>query len=395
MSFLFEAPDFFDINELLNPEEQALRDTVRAFVNEEVLPIISDCFIHDIFPRQLIPSLAKLGIFGSSIDGYGCVLSGSVARGLISQELERGDSGLRSFVSVQDGLCMYAIHKYGDEMQKAKYLAKLATGEMVGCFAVTESHAGSDPTKIQMRAQKDGKDYILNGRKMWITNGSIADIAIIWVKVPGETALANERIQAFILEKDTPGLSTRDIDKKFSLRTAITSELILEDCRVPATQLINAGGLNVLFDCLSNARFGISWGAIGSAMACYSEALNYAKSRVQFDRPIAGFQLVQSKLVTMFTEITKAQLMALRVGRLRDQGRATNQQISMAKMNNVAMALACARSARDILGAAGTTHNYHCGRHMLNLESVSTYEGSENIHCLILGEHVTGIPAFR
>lgn len=387
----FEAPDFFDIDELLTSDERQIRDTVRSFVSSEVMPIIDDCFVNDVFPRQLIPQLAQLGVFGPTIEGYDCAGLNATSYGLIMQELERGDSGLRSFVSVQSSLCMHPIHAFGTDEQKNKYLPKMAKGELIGCFGLTEPDYGSNPAGMVTRARKDGSEYVLNGSKMWITNGGIADLAIVWAKVPE----AGDRVHGFIVEKGTPGFSTRDIHKKFSLKASITSELIFEDCRIPESQMLQVQGLRGPINCLFNARFGISWGVIGAAMACYDEALNYAKTRIQFDKPIAGFQLVQAKLVDMFTEISKAQLLALRLGRLKDQDRASVQQVSMAKMNNVAMALKAARVTRDILGASGITHEYQCGRHMLNLESVNTYEGTEDIHRLILGEHITGIPAYR
>jgi glutaryl-CoA dehydrogenase len=387
----FEAPDFLQIDELLTSEERQIRDTVRDFVSKEIIPIVDDCFVQDRFPKELIPGLAELGVFGPTIEGYGCAGLNSTAYGLIMQELERGDSGLRSFVSVQSSLCMHPIHAYGTEEQKNKYLPKMAKGELIGCFGLTEPDFGSNPAGLATTARKDGSHYVLNGSKMWITSGSIADLAIVWAKVPEN----GNRIHGFIVEKGTPGFTARDIHKKFSLRASITSELNFQDCRVHESQMLNVVGLKGPVGCLFNARFGISWGVIGAAMACYDEALNYAKTRVQFDRPIAGFQLVQAKLVEMFTEITKAQLLAWRLGRLKDEGRATVQQVSMAKMNNVSMALKIARVARDILGGSGITHEYQVGRHMLNLESVNTYEGTEDIHRLILGEHITGIAAFK
>lgn len=387
----FAAPDFLGIDELLSSEERQVRDTVRDFVSNEVLPIIDACFVADRFPKELVPQLAALGVFGSTIDGYGCAGLNSTAYGLIMQELERGDSGLRSFVSVQSSLCMHPIHTFGTDDQKKKYLPKMAKGELIGCFGLTEPDFGSNPAGLVTRARRDGSHYVLNGTKMWITNGGLADLAIVWAKVPE----SGDRIHGFIVDRDTRGFHVRDIHKKFSLKASVTSELSFEDCRVPESQMLRVQGLKGPLNCLFNARFGISWGVLGAAMACYDEALNYAKSRVQFDKPIAGFQLVQAKLVEMFTEITKGQLLALRVGRLKDADRATVQQVSMAKMNNVAVALRIARMARDILGASGITHEYQCGRHMLNLESVSTYEGTEDIHRLILGEHITGIPAYR
>lgn len=387
----FEAPDFMQIDELLTSEELQVRNSVREFVSKEILPIVDDCFVKDRFPKELIPGLAELGVFGPTIEGYGCAGLNSTSYGLIMQELERGDSGLRSFVSVQSSLCMHPIHAYGTDEQKNKYLPKMAKGELIGCFGLTEPDFGSNPAGMATTARKDGDHYVLNGSKMWITSGSIADLAIVWAKVP-ENA---NRIHGFIVDKGTPGFTARDIHNKFSLRASITSELNFQDCRVPASQMLNVVGLKGPVGCLFNARYGISWGVIGAAMACYDEALNYSKTRIQFDRPIAGFQLVQAKLVEMFTDITQAQLLAWRLGRLKDEGRATVQQVSMAKMNNVSKALKIARVCRDILGGSGITHEYQVGRHMLNLESVNTYEGTEDIHRLILGEHITGLAAFK
>ena len=387
------------IDELLTPEERQVRATIRSFVSAEVIPIIDDCFMSDRFPKELVPKLAELGVFGPTIEGYGCAGLNSTSYGLIMQELERGDSGLRSFVSVQSSLCMHPIHAYGTEEQKKKYLPKMARGELIGCFGLTEPDFGSNPAGLTTRARKDGSDYIINGTKMWITSGSIADLAIVWAKVADDSKSAgggrNERIHGFIVEKGTPGFTAKDIHKKFSLRASVTSELSFQDCRVAASQMLNVVGLKGPVGCLFNARYGISYGVIGAAMACYDEALQYSKTRIQFDKPIASFQLVQAKLVKMYTEITQAQLLAWRLGRLKDENRATVQQVSMAKMNNVAMALRIARDCRDILGGSGITHEYQCGRHMLNLESVSTYEGTDDIHRLILGEHITGIAAFK
>ena len=387
----FEAPDFYEIDDLLSSEERQVRDAVREFTTQQIMPIIEDCFIEGRFPKELIPEFAKLGVFGSTISGYGCAGLNSTSYGLIMQEIERGDSGLRSFVSVQSSLCMHPIHAYGTEEQKQKYLPKMAKGELIGCFGLTEPDFGSNPAGMITTARKDGDSYILNGTKMWITSGSIADLAIVWAKVPDKDG----RIHGFIVEKGTPGFTARDIHKKFSLRASVTSELHFEDCRVPASQMLQVQGLKGPVNCLFNARYGISWGVLGAAMACYDEALAHAKTRVQFDRPIGGFQLVQAKLVDMVTEITKGQLLAYRLGRLKDQGKATIQQVSMAKLNNVPMALRIARVTRDILGGSGITHEYQCGRHMMNLESVNTYECTEDIHRLILGEHITGISAFR
>ena len=387
----FESPDFMHIDDFLTEDQKMIRSSVREFVSAEVLPIIEDCFMKDEFPRQLVPQLAELGVFGATIQGYGCAGLDYTSYGLIMQELERGDSGIRSVVSVQGALCMYPIAAFGTEEHKQKYLPKMAKGEMIGCFGLTEPDFGSNPGGMITTAKKDGNHYVLNGSKMWITSGGISSLAIVWAKVPDE----DNKIRGFIVDRDLKGFTTRDIHKKFSLKASITSELIFEDCRVPASNMLNVVGLKGPFACLNNARFGISWGALGAAMACYDTALNYAKTRIQFDKPIAGFQLVQAKLANMFTEITKGQLLALHLGRLKDQGKATPQQISMAKMNNVSTALQISRVARDILGASGITHEYPIGRHMMNLESVNTYEGTEDIHRLVIGEHITGIPAYR
>lgn len=387
----FQSPDFYHIDALLDAEEKMIRQTVRNFVSNEVLPIVADCFMQDQFHKSWIPQLAELGVFGATINGHGCAGLNYTSYGLIMQELERGDSGLRSFVSVQGALCMFPIDQFGTEEQKKKYLPEMAKGKLIGCFGLTEPDFGSNPNGMITRAEKDGDHYILNGTKMWITNGGISDLAIVWAKCPQE----DNKILGFIVERNTPGFSVKDIHKKFSLRASVTSELTFDACRIPAKQKLQVTGLRGPFSCLNHARFGISWGAVGAAMACYDEALNYAKTRIQFDKPIASFQLVQAKLVEMFTNITKDQLLALQLGRLKDQGQATPQQVSMAKMNNVANALKTARVARDILGASGITHEYQCGRHMMNLESVNTYEGTEDIHRLILGEFITGIPSYR
>jgi len=387
----FVSPDFMCIDDHLSEDEKMIRDTVRQFVSREVIPIIDDYYMKSEFPKHLIPQLAELGTLGATIQGYGCAGLNYTSYGIIMQELERGDSGLRSFVSVQGALCMYPISAYASEELKQKYLPKMAKGELIGCFGLTEPDFGSNPSGMITTARKDGSHYVLNGSKMWITNGGVSGLAIVWAKVPEE----GNKIHGFIVDRDLKGFTVRDIHKKFSLNASITSELIFEDCRVPATHKLDVVGLKGPFSCLNNARYGISWGALGAAMACYDTALNYAKTRIQFDKPIAGFQMVQAKLADMFTEITKGQLLALHLGRLKDQGRATPQQISMAKMNNVANALKIARVARDILGASGITHEYPIGRHMMNLESVNTYEGTEDIHRLVIGEHITGIAAYR
>ncbi|MCX7978228.1 MAG: acyl-CoA dehydrogenase family protein, partial [Bdellovibrionaceae bacterium] len=385
----FSSLNFLQIDSQFSAEEIQIRDSVRQFVDKEVLPIIADHFEAGTFPRQLIPGLAELGTLGATIQGYDCAGVNYTSYGLIMQELERGDSGIRSFVSVQGALCMFPIYQFGTEEQRRKYLPKMAKGELIGCFGLTEPDFGSNPGGMRTRARRDGSHYILNGTKMWITNGGIADLAIVWAKDE------QDKVIGFIVERGAPGFSVRDIEKKFSLRASVTSELIFEDCRIPVSQKLEVLGLKGPFACLNNARYGIAWGALGVSMACFHEALEYAKTRIQFDKPIASYQLVQAKLVEMFTDITQGQLLALHVGRLKDKGEAQPPHISMAKMNNVSKALKHARMTRDILGASGITFEYHCGRHMLNMESVNTYEGTEDIHRLILGEHITGIPAYR
>lgn len=385
----YQAADFLGINTWLSEDEIQIQQTVREFVSQEILPDIASHFENGTFPMDLIPKLAELGVFGATIEGYGCAGLNYTSYGLIMQELERGDSGIRSFVSVQGALCMYPIFAFGTEDHKKKYLPKMASGEWIGCFGLTEPDFGSNPGGMSSRARRDGDHYVLNGAKMWITNGSLSHLAIVWAK--DDEGL----IRGFIVERDTPGLTIRDIGKKFSLKASVTSELILQDCRIPASQMLQVKGLKGPFSCLNNARFGIAWGALGAASACYDEALEYAKTRIQFDKPIASYQLIQAKLANILTDITKAQLLALHVGRLKDQGQARPQHISMAKMNNVSMALQTARICRDILGASGITYEYQVGRHLLNLESVNTYEGTEDIHRLIIGADITGIEAFR
>ena len=386
----YQAPDFMSLDSsFYSEEEKMIRDSIRSFVSKEVLPIIGDHYEKGTFPKHLIPMLADLGTLGATIQGYGCAGVNYTSYGLIMQELERGDSGIRSFVSVQGALCMYPISAFGTEAHKKKYLPEMAKGKLIGCFGLTEPDFGSNPGGMVTRAKKDGSHYILNGAKMWITNGGVSHLAIVWAKDD------DGKIKGFIVDRDTPGFTVRDIHKKFSLRASITSELIFEDCRVPASNMLEVSGLRGPFACLNNARFGISYGALGAAMACFDEAVNYAKTRIQFDKPIGSFQMVQAKLADMFTEITKGQLLAYHLGRLKDEGKAQPHHISMAKMNNVSMALKCSRVTRDILGASGITYEYQCGRHMMNLESVNTYEGTEDIHRLVLGEHVTGIPAYR
>ena len=386
---MFQGVDFYNLDSLCSEEELMVRDAIRSFVSENVMPIIEKCAREAVFPIQLVPKLGELGVLGANLKGYGCSGLNAVAYGLIMQELERGDSGLRSFASVQGSLVMYPIFSYGTEEQKKKWLPEMAAGRKIGCFGLTEPDFGSNPSGMLTKAVKDGNEWILNGTKRWITNGSIADVAVVWAR-------SEEGIRGFLVEKGTKGLTTVEQKGKFSLRASVTSELIMEDCRVPAQNILpGAKGLQGPLSCLNQARYGIAWGAIGSAMACFEEAVTYAKTRIQFDKPIASFQMIQEKLADMLTEITKGQLICLQLGRLKEQGKSTPHQVSLAKRNNVYHALQIARTARDILGASGITDEYQCGRHMCNLESVFTYEGTHNIHTLILGEWITGIPAYR
>ena len=388
--FAFRGIDFIDFDSLLSDEEKLVRQTVREFVDREVLPHIEEWNREGKFPIHLVPLMAEMGLFGANLQGYGCAGMSNVQYGLIMQELERGDSGLRSFVSVQGALVMYPIREYGSDDHKSRWLPLLQQGKALGCFGLTEPDFGSNPAGMRTRARKDGDNYILNGEKAWITSGTIADVALVWAR-------AEDGIRGFLVEKGTPGFSAKDIKGKWSLRASVTSTLALQDVRVPvANMLPGARGLKGPLSCLSQARYGIGWGGIGAAMACYNEALEYAKARKQFDdKPIASHQLVQAKLADMITEITKAQLLALHVGRLKDLGRADFTHISMTKRNNVKMALDIARAARDILGANGVADEYPIFRHMCNLESVYTYEGTHNIHTLIIGERVTGIAAYK
>jgi glutaryl-CoA dehydrogenase len=386
----FESPDFMNIDSLLSDEEKMIRSAVRDWVSKRVMPIIEDAYMEAKFPKELMPEMAELGLFGANLpEKYGCAGVNNVAYGLMMQELERGDSGIRSAASVQGALVMYPIFAFGTEKQRQHWLPKLAKGEAIGCFGLTEPDYGSNPGGMVTTAVKDGNSYILNGAKMWITNGSIADVAVVWAKLDGV-------IRGFLVEKGTPGFSAPVMHKKHSLRASITSELIFQDCRIPAENILpETGGLKSPLSCLTQARYGISWGAIGAAMACYDEALNYAKTRIQFDKPIASFQLVQNKLVYMITEISKMQLLSLQLGRLKDQNQMKFTQVSMAKRNNVYHALEIARLARDILGANGITAEYQAMRHMCNLETVKTYEGTHDIHTLIIGHDITGIPAYE
>jgi glutaryl-CoA dehydrogenase len=380
--------DFYNVDSLLTDEERMVRDTVRAFVRDRVLPIIGDHFEAGTFPRDLIPEIAAMGMLGMHLEGYGCAGLSAVSYGLACRELEYGDSGLRSFVSVQGSLAMFPIRSYGSEEQKQRWLPRMARGEVIGCFGLTEPDFGSNPAGMRTSARRDDDSYVLNGTKLWITNGSIADIAVVWAR-------AEDGIRGFIVERGTPGFSASDVHRKLSLRASVTSELVFEDCRVPATSMLpGVRGLRGPLSCLDEARFGIVWGALGAARACYEAALEYAKTRVQFDRPIAGFQLTQRKLVNMATELTKGQLLALQLGRLKDQGLAHPAQVSMGKMNNVREALQIAREARSIMGANGITLEYPIIRHMNNLESVFTYEGTDEIHTLSIGQAITGLPAF-
>jgi glutaryl-CoA dehydrogenase len=385
----FSGVDYYLVDELLSDEERLIRKTVRDFVEREAAPIIEGCHTREEFPRRLISRMAELGFFGANLKGYGCAGLNNISYGLICQELERGDSGLRSMVSVQGSLCMYPIHAFGSEAQKQRWLPPMASGAAIGCFGLTEPDHGSDPGGMATRARADGDHYIVSGTKRWITNGSIADVAIVWAKT-------SDGIRGFLVEKGMPGFSAHDIKGKFSLRASITSELVLEEVRVPrANMLPGVGGLKGPFSCLTQARYGIVWGAIGAAMACYHTALDYAKDRKQFDKPLAGFQLVQQKLVHMLTEITKGQLLAWRLGRLKDQGKLRPEQVSLAKRNNVSHALDIARLARDVLGANGIVTEYPVIRHMLNLETVNTYEGTYDMHTLIIGRDITGEDAIR
>ncbi len=387
----FQGVDFYRLDDLLSDEEKLVRDTVRAFVEDRVLPVIEDCYQAGTFPMDLIPAMAELGFFGANLEGYGCAGLGSTAYGLIMQELERGDSGLRSFVSVQGALVMYPIHAFGSERQKETWLPRLQRGEAIGCFGLTEPDFGSNPAGMRTSARRDGDGYILHGSKAWITNGSLADVAVVWARCD------DGAIRGFLVEKGTPGFQTRDYHNKHSLRASVTSELLFDNCRVPSDALLpGTTGLKHALMCLTQARYGIAWGALGAAMACFDAARRWAGERRQFgDKPIAAHQLVQDKLAGMLTEITKGQLLAFRLAQLKDAGTMTFAQVSLAKRNNVRIALEIARVSRDILGANGILSDYPVFRHMANLESVYTYEGTHDIHGLILGQAITGIPAFE
>jgi glutaryl-CoA dehydrogenase len=392
MAFKFKGVDFIEFDSLLSDDERLVRGSTRQYIEDNLIPIIEQCNRDGRFPKELIKPFGEMGFYGASLKGYGCAGMSNVEYGLVMQELERGDSGVRSFVSVQSALCMYPIYEFGSDAQKEKYLPKMATGEVLGCFGLTEPQFGSNPGGMLTRAKKVGNEYVLNGEKMWITSGTIAHIAIIWAKVEDE----NNKIRGFIVETDRPGFSAFDVHGKWSLRASVTSGLAMQDVRIPAENLLpKSGGLKSPLMCLNQARYGIAWGGIGAAMSCYDTALQYSLERKQFrNQPIASHQLVQEKLAWMISEITKGQLLVLQVGRLKDQGKAEHYHISMAKRNNIWMALECARLARDILGANGIADDYPIMRHMMNLESVKTYEGTHDIHTLVIGARVTGIDAF-
>lgn len=386
----FRGVDYLLIDTQLSEQELLVRQTARRFVDDRVLPLIRDCYRDARFPKELIPEIGSLGFLGANLESYGCAGMNNVEYGLVMQELERGDSGLRSFVSVQGALVMYPIHAYGSDEQKSRWLPELQSGRTVGCFGLTEPDFGSNPAGMRMRATKDGNEWILNGEKTWITNGSAADLAIVWARTP-------DGIRGFLVERGTKGFTSSDIHGKWSMRASVTSSLSFADCRVPDSAMLPGGkGLKAPLGCLSQARYGIGWGVIGAAMDCYETARSYTTIRKQFDdKPIASHQLVQEKLADMITEITKAQLLALHCGRLKDAGKIDAAHISMLKRNNVAMALECARLGRDLLGANGITDEYPIMRHLCNLETVKTYEGTDHIHTLVIGERVTGIAAYK
>ena len=381
--------DLYDVRSLLSEEERAVQDTVARFTDERVIPIIGDAFDQGRFPKELVPEIAELGLLGSSLpEQYGCAGLNGVSYGLICQELERGDSGIRSFVSVQSSLCMYPIYAYGSEEQRMRWLPDMAAGKVIGCFGLTEAHGGSDPASMKTHAKRDGGDWILNGSKMWITSGNLADIAIVW-------AHTDDGIQGFVVEKDFPGFTAQEIHKKMSLRASVTSALFFDNVRVPdANRLPNVKGLKGPLGCLTQARYGITWGPIGAAIACLDEALKYSKERILFDRPVAATQSAQIKMADMARRITLAQLLSLQLGRLKDAGTMQPQQVSLAKWNNCRMAIDIARECRDLLGGAGITTEHAAIRHALNLESVITYEGTETVHQLVIGRELTGINAF-
>ncbi len=382
------ATDLYAVDELLGDDERLVRDTVRSFVREQALPVIGEHFEAGTFPRELIPAVAGLGLLGMHLDGYGCAGASAVAYGVACEELEAGDSGLRSFVSVQGSLAMFPIHAYGSEEQKQRWLPEMAAGRVIGCFGLTEPDAGSDPGSMRTTARRDGDDWVLSGTKLWITNGSIADVAVVWART-------DEGIRGFLVERGTRGFSTRDIERKLSLRASVTSELSFEDARLPGDAVLpGVVGLRGPLSCLSEARYGISWGAMGAARACFEAAVAYSRERTMFGKPLAGFQLTQQKLADMATSLVQGRLVAHRLGTLKDAGRVNPVQVSLAKRANVRIAIDVARSARTILGANGVTLEYPVARHMANLESVLTYEGTEEVHTLILGKAVTGVDAF-
>ena len=386
----FPGVDYFQIDSLFSEQELLVRQTARKFVDDRVMPLIRDCFRDGRFPTELIPEMAQLGFFGANLVGYGCAGISNVEYGLIMQEIERGDSGLRSFVSVQSALVMYPIFTYGSDEHKQKWLPLLQSGKALGCFGLTEPGFGSNPAGMLTRARLDGTDWILDGEKTWITNGSVADIALVWART-------DEGIRGFLVEKNTPGFTSSPIHGKLSMRASVTSSIAFSNCRLPATAMLpGAKGLKAPLSCLTQARHGIGWGVIGAAMDCYETARSYCVLRKQFDdRPIASHQLVQEKLAGMITEITKAQLLALHAGRLKDQGKLDPAHVSMLKRNNAAMALDCARTSRDLLGANGIMDEYPIMRHMCNLETVKTYEGTDHVHALVIGERVTGVAAYK
>ena len=385
----YEGVDFYRMEQHLTEEEIMVRDLVRDWVDEKVLPIIEEYYTKGTFPTELISEIGEMGLFGCNLDGYECAGLSNVAYGLVCQELERGDSAIRSCVSVQGSLSMYPIHAFGTEEQKQKYLPGMAKGELIGCFGLTEPDHGSDPGGMETKAVEDGDSYVLNGAKMWITNGTIADLAIVWAKLDG-------KIRGFIVEKDDSGFTAPEMKGKHSLRASITSELVFQDCKIPKDRILpNVQGLKGPLSCLTQARYGITWGSLGAAMGCFHSSVDYSKSRIMFEKPIASFQLVQNKLAWMLREITKGQLLAYHLGRSKDKGEASPEMVSLGKMNNVDIAIQIARMARDIHGANGILNEYPIMRHMANLESVYTYEGTHDIHNLILGRWITGIQAFE
>ena len=386
----FPGVDYLLIDSLFNEQELLVRQTARQFVDERVQPLVKDCFREGRFPAELIPELGRLGFLGANLEGYGCAGMSNVEYGLIMQEIERADSGIRSFVSVQGALVMYPIHTYGSEEQKQRWLPLLQSGEAIGCFGLTEPAFGSNPAGMLTKARRDGSEWVINGEKTWITNGSVADVAIVWART-------EQGIRGFLVEKGTPGFESSELHGKLSMRASVTASLAFTDCRVPESAMLpGAQGLKGPLGCLTQARYGIGWGVLGAAMDCYETARQYTMLRKQFDdRPIASHQLVQEKLAWMITEITKAQLLALQVGRIKDQGKLEPAHISMLKRNNVAIALECARLSRDLLGGNGIMDDYPVMRHMCNLETVKTYEGTDHIHTLVIGERVTGIPAYK